>query len=250
MYHLKYPQKQTDPPLPPWETLPTMYDLPYEKGPEEPGLPDEFHDIQPQLLSETFLPPDEPSDRIFTASDMNLYYDVHNQLWYKRPDWFAAVGVSRLSREGDMRLSYVMWQELVSPFVVVELISPGTEKEDLGTTKTRSQNGKERPPRKWDVYESILRVPYYVVFDRYANTLRIFQNVGKHYEPVDLSENKFWIPDLRLGICLWEGEYQGVDRLWLRWFDASGKIVETEAEKRKHDREALKQERDRSQKLA
>jgi hypothetical protein len=39
-------------PRPPWETLPTMYDLPSE-NPEEPGLPDEFHDFQPQLLRET-----------------------------------------------------------------------------------------------------------------------------------------------------------------------------------------------------
>lgn len=43
---------QTDPPRSPRETLPTMYDLPSE-FPEEPGLPDEFHDLQPQLLSRT-----------------------------------------------------------------------------------------------------------------------------------------------------------------------------------------------------
>jgi len=30
-----------------------MYDLPSE-DPEEPGLPDEYHHLQPQLLSATF----------------------------------------------------------------------------------------------------------------------------------------------------------------------------------------------------
>jgi hypothetical protein len=45
---------QTDPPLPPKLTLPTMYDLPSD-NPEKPGLPDEFHDLQPQLLSRTLL---------------------------------------------------------------------------------------------------------------------------------------------------------------------------------------------------
>lgn len=35
---------QTDPPRSPKEVLPTMYDLPSE-DPEEPGLPDEFHDL-------------------------------------------------------------------------------------------------------------------------------------------------------------------------------------------------------------
>jgi len=32
----------------------------------------------------------------------------------------------------DLRLSYVIWQEGVDPLVVVELLSPGTEEEDLG----------------------------------------------------------------------------------------------------------------------
>jgi hypothetical protein len=39
---------QTDPPRPPKEYLPTMYDLESE-APEEPGLPDEFPYLQPQL---------------------------------------------------------------------------------------------------------------------------------------------------------------------------------------------------------
>jgi hypothetical protein len=56
MLPFKYPVPQTDPPCSGRETLPTMYDLPSE-DPEEPGLPDEFHDLQPQLLSLTFRPP-------------------------------------------------------------------------------------------------------------------------------------------------------------------------------------------------
>jgi len=34
--------------------------------------------------------------------------------------------------EKDLRLSYVTWQEGVNPFVIVELLSPGTEGENLG----------------------------------------------------------------------------------------------------------------------
>ena len=86
---------QTDPPRSPKEVLPTMYDLPSE-DPEEPGLPDEFHALQPQLLRDTFNPPDYPTDQIFVGTDLNLYYDVRHPNWYKRPDWFAVVGVPRL----------------------------------------------------------------------------------------------------------------------------------------------------------
>lgn len=87
-----------------------MYDLPSE-DPEEPGLPDAFHLLQPELLRLTFRPPSYPKDTVFTASDMNLYYDVRQPLWYKRPDWFGVLDVPRLYDGQDMRLSYVIWQE-------------------------------------------------------------------------------------------------------------------------------------------
>ena len=61
--------------LHPKKYLPTMYDLKSE-DPQEPGLPDEFHDYQPQLLIEIFRPPNYPEDKIFTGSDLNLYYNV------------------------------------------------------------------------------------------------------------------------------------------------------------------------------
>ncbi|MBD2773741.1 hypothetical protein [Iningainema tapete] len=64
--------QQTNPPGSPRNTLPTMYDLPSEH-PEEPGLPDEYHLWQAELLSYTIKPPTYPPDRVFTAIDLNLY---------------------------------------------------------------------------------------------------------------------------------------------------------------------------------
>lgn len=65
---------QTDPPRSPRETLPTMYDLPSEEV-GDPGMPDEYHVRQSMLLDETFRPPAVPPDEVFSAIDMNLYYD-------------------------------------------------------------------------------------------------------------------------------------------------------------------------------
>ncbi|MHC5932950.1 Uma2 family endonuclease [Nostoc sp.] len=217
---------QTDPPLSPKEVLPTMYDLPSE-CPEDSGLPDEFHLFQPQLLRETFYPPNYPAEEVFVATDLNLYYDLRHTLWYKRPDWFAAVGVSRLYEQQNLRLSYVIWQEGVTPFVVVELLSPGTEKEDLGQT-LREIN---QPPTKWEVYERILRVPYYILFDRYTDKLQAFQLVADRYSELDLSTPRVWMPGLELGLGLWPGSYQGIERLWLRWYDASGNWLSTPLER-------------------
>ena len=164
------PDGNIHPPLPtdlsraPRDRWPTMYDLPSEE-PGELGLPDEFHLFQAQLLRETFQPATYPPERVFVGSDLFLYYSLDHTTWYKRPDWFAALGVSRLYEGHDLRLSYVVWQEPAPPYLVVELLSPGTEQEDLG--KMVSAAGE--PPTKWMVYEQILRVPYYVVFNHYTD---------------------------------------------------------------------------------
>ncbi|MEG4056258.1 MULTISPECIES: Uma2 family endonuclease [unclassified Microcoleus] len=216
-----YPPAQAEPPLDPRQSLPTMYDLPSE-DPKELGLPDTFHLDQPQLLEFTFLPPGWDAEQVFTASDLNLYYDATQPRWHKRPDWFAAVGVPRLYQGRDMRLSYVVWQERVNPFVVVELLSPGTEEdEDLG--RTVQQAGE--PPTKWQVYEQILRIPYYFVFSRYTDELRAFHLVGGHYEPAKLIDGRLFIPELQLSLGWWQGSYKSMNRLWLRWFTAQGGLI-------------------------
>ena len=236
---------QTDPSRSAKEVLPTMYDLPSE-DPEDPGVPDEFHIFQPQLLRETFCTPKYPSDQVFVASDLNLYYDLQHPLWYKRPDWFACVGVSRLYQQQELRLSYVIWQEAVNPCVVIELLSPGTEKEDLGQT-LREIN---QPPTKWEVYESVLRVPYYIVFDRYTDTLRAFTLDLEHYIKLDLNQPKVWIPDLELGLGLWQGSYQGIERLWLRWYDAMGNWIPTPTEQESQRAEQESQRAEQESKRA
>jgi Uma2 family endonuclease len=223
-----------------------MYDLPSENH-EEPGV-DQFHSFQSELLWLTFLPANYQSDRVFSACDLNLYYDVHHQNWYKRPDWFGAVGVPKLYDDEDLRLSYVIWQEGISPHIVVELLSPSTEKEDLGESRVRrSQNGisqdgqAEKPPSKWEVYEKILRIPYYVIFSRSSDLMRVFALQKDIYVEQDLTESKIWMSEIELGIGLWQGKYKGVNRLWLRFYDANDNWILTEEEKAKQRAEYLEQ---------
>lgn len=224
------------------ESLPTMYDLPSE-SPEEPGLPDEFHGWQARLLSDTCCPPTYPTNRVFTAIDLNLYYDANHLNWYKRPDWFLVVDVPKFYQEQDLRLSYVIWQEQVSPLAVVELLSPGTEDEDLGLTEQQPN----QPPTKWRVYERILKVPYYFVFSRYNNELRVFRLVNRRYREQILTEPRFWIPELELGIGLWFGSYQDNQRRWLRWYDADGNLIPTPEERERQAKEAAMQRAEQEQ---
>jgi Uma2 family endonuclease len=225
--------------------LPTMYDLPSE-DPEEPGLPDEFHEFQPQLLRETCHPPNYSTQEFFVATDLNLYYDVEHPLWHKRPDWFLVLGKAPAQKQEDLRWSYVIWQEGIAPFLVVELLSPGTEAEDLGQT-LREVN---TPPTKWQVYEQLLRIPYYAVFDRYQNQFRLFRLVATRYEELPLTEKRHWFEEMQLGLGVWQGFYGETEGLWLRWYDAESNWLLFPSEQVQQERQRTEEQRQRAERLA
>jgi Uma2 family endonuclease len=228
--------------LPPKESLPTQYDLPSE-DPEEPGVPDEFHIFQPQLLRETFRPAACGPEQVFIGTDINLYYDPLHPLWYKRPDWLAVLGKPPASRQEDLRLSYVVWQEDVVPYVVVELLSPGTEDEDLG----RRLWDLDKTPGKWVVYERILKIPYYILYSRYTGRLQSFGRVSASYRPILLQEGRLWLPEAGIGLGVWEGAYAGCTGRWLRWLDGEGRWIPTPLEQAQA---CTEQERGRAERLA
>jgi Putative restriction endonuclease len=133
-----------------------------------------------------------------------------------------------------------VWQEGLAPFLMVELLSPGTEAEDLGSAARVSPEVASgacparqtlrvigKPPTKWQVYEQVLRVPYYAVFDRYTNQFRVFCLQGVRYAEVTITGQGFWFPELELGLGVWQGIYAEVEGLWLRWYDSAGNWVPT-----------------------
>jgi hypothetical protein len=80
----------------------------------------------------------------------------------------------------------------------VKLLSPGTQKEDLGQTlryfvENLLENGKFTS-------EPILRLPYYAIFYRYKSEFRMFELTGARYAEVNLSDLPFWIPEIELGL--------------------------------------------------
>ncbi len=246
--------------------LPTMYDLPSE-DPEELGLPDLFHDIQPHLLSRTLRLEPQHGEDWLTASDLNLYYDPAHTLWHKRPDWVLVLGVPFLYKgpgwatqginpEGDGRQSYVMWHEKVPPTIVVELLSEGTDGEDLGPFKpapkrirtpkplSAKAKAKAKPPRKFEVYEQILKIPHYIVYDASTKVLLYFRLINGRYslQTIAPQHPQLWIPELNLGLGLWTGTFDRMDQTWLRWCDQQGNWIQTDTEAAKVEAEAAKVE--------
>jgi len=174
------------------------------------------------------------------GTDLNIYYTLQHPLWHKRPDWFTVLGASRFYDGRELRLSYVLWQERVVPYVVVELLSPSTADEDLGQT----QHIPGAPPTKWMVYEQILRIPYYVTFNRYTDEVHYFALQGNQYHELHPPAQRLWLPAAGLGLGLWFGAYEGLERYWIRCYDAHGVWIPTPYER---ERQRAEQEYQRAE---
>ena len=223
------------------KTHPTMWDLPSD-DPLEPGLPDQFHGVQPQILHETLQLSDYPPEEWFVGFDMNLYYDLNHTGWHKRPDWFLVVGVRHLYDGQSLRSSYVTWDEGINPTVIIEFLSPGTDDEDLGPFAPNPPIDRlGKPPCKFTVYEQILKIPHYFVYDKPTATLRYFKFTNDRYQeqPIDPTAPQVWIPELNIGLVLWEGEYRKTRSFWLRWCDASGNLFPTLREEQQQIQSSL-----------
>lgn len=48
---------------------------------------------------------------------------------------------------------------------------------------------------------------------------------GSHYESMNLTNGRLSIPELGLSLGLWQGSFQAIERLWLRWFTLEGELI-------------------------
>jgi hypothetical protein len=64
------------------------------------------------------------------------------------------------------------------------------------------------------------------------------------YQPLEADRQGVWLPEVALALGLWTGDYQGIERQWLRWYDQEGQwlLTPTEAE-----RDRTQAERDRAE---
>jgi hypothetical protein len=129
--------------------------------------------------------------------------------------------------------SYFIWVVGKAPDVVVELVSDRRGGEDGDKKAHYAASG----------------VPYYVIFDPEewlgSGMLRSFELKGRTYQP--LADH--WLPDVRLGVKLWEGAYENTPALWLRWCDREGRPIPTGAERVAIEQERAEQERQRRERL-
>lgn len=225
---------------------------------EEPEFftPEEWEVAAPDI-SHLITENEEPVDNIFSEKQQRLLTDALYNGWGGPGDDHkflvcANVGVynivDRPSIVPDVLLSfdveahpdiwakehrsYLVWEFGKPPDLVVEIVS--------------NKIGGEQSDKK--IKYAAMRVMYYVVFDPECllsdEALTIYHLGGLSYR----RHPDLYIPDYKLGLSLWEGEFENFHQTWLRWTDEAGNLISTGAEATA--RERAEKERERAEKEA
>lgn len=121
--------------------------------------------------------------------------------------------------------SYFVWEFGKPPELVLEIVS--------------NTVGGERIEKR-EKYAR-MRVPFYVIYDPQrqvmSEVLTIYRLVGVEYERQDTAR----IECLKLGLTLWEGEFEGRVDTWLRWTDDKGVLIPTGKERADHEHQRVEQ---------
>ncbi len=203
--------------VPPWEET-VQEDIEGVDLPSEDGIPLEtnWHRIEMNLLIDSVHYLWRDRNDYFAGGNMFIYFSsqqVKNRD-YRGPDFFVV-------KETDMvrpRDSWVVWEEAGQyPNVIVELASPSTIMIDLGIKK--------------NLYENVFATKEYFCYDPFENWLIGWRLVhGVYVELKPNSRGWLWSEELGVWLGIWEGEFQRVDRLWLRFYSENEQLILTHKE--------------------
>ncbi|MCW6050528.1 Uma2 family endonuclease [Microcoleus sp. A2-C5] len=209
--------------------LPSADELPDS---DETPVDNELQELIPGLLKAILLILWSERMDWFFGIDMGVYHDPDEPPIV--PDAFLSLGVERFYDE-ELRPSYVLWDENVMPLFVLEVVSP-TYRKEYST--------------KLDTYQA-LGVLYYVIYSsrrRRKPHLEVHKLVNGKYE-LQQPGHPVWMPEIGLGIGCERGNYSGVTREWLYWYDADGKRYLTPEEQVKQEAQRAQQLDQRAQQL-
>ncbi|MDJ1170852.1 Uma2 family endonuclease [Roseofilum sp. BLCC_M154] len=174
-----------------------------------------------------------PDGQYVIGHDSGIYWRLTDppQRGCEAPDWFYIRNVPPLL-DGQYRRSYVLWQEYIKPFVVLEFASgDGTEERDQTSLAVANSTEKSKPGKYW-VYEQVMRIPYYGIFSMSAGTLEVYNLQDITYRKLTPNDRGHYpIPPLEVELGLWEGNYQNQHQQWLRWWDNQGNLLLTGEER-------------------
>ncbi|MBY0232039.1 MAG: Uma2 family endonuclease [Gemmataceae bacterium] len=225
------PVEAAAPPEPPAPRRLTHKDLPETDG----SVPNNFaENPQSALLNETMAPVLRrlyPDGQYAVGNDSFIYWRTTPNVFdgCKAPDWFLVVGVPPML-DGEVRRSYVLWDEGVRPLIVIEYVS-GDGAEERDRTFLRG---------KFWVYENGIGATYYAIHDGFRGTLELWRRNGAGYHRVEANgQGRFPVAELGVELGLWRGTLMGTETWYVRpWDSATGLMLPSweecaEAERRR-----------------
>ncbi len=106
----------------------------------------------------------------------------------------------------------------------------GAEERDR-TPISRRYEGKATKPGKFWIYEQVMRISYYGIYQITNGHLEVYQLVNGYDQQMPANAGcHYFIETLRVELGVWQGSYQNQVLLWLRWWDAEGNLLLTGAE--------------------
>ncbi len=163
------------------------------------------------------------------------------------PDWFYVPNVPPLLN-GEIRRSYVLWRELMAPMIALEFASGNGDEERDATPLSVSAEGETTKPGKFWVYERIIRIPYYGIFEVKTSKLEVYNWLNFSYQKLQPNERGHYpITPLGVELGLWHGTYQNQTQYWLRWWDSEGNLLLIGEERAQLERQRAEQERQRAE---
>ncbi|NEQ82722.1 MAG: Uma2 family endonuclease, partial [Moorea sp. SIO2I5] len=122
--------------------------------------------------------------------------------------------------------SYVIWREYIAPLIALEFASGNGEEERYQTPLSRSEEGKVTKPGKFWVYEQIIRIAYYGIYEIKTGNLEVYEFLKGFYHKMKPNQRGHYpIEPLGIELGLWQGTYQNQNQLWLRWWDNQGNLL-------------------------
>jgi Uma2 family endonuclease len=163
------------------------------------------------------------------------------------PDWFYVPGVPP-KLQGKTRRSYVVWREFKKPLIALEFASGNGDEERDRTPLKISEEGETTKPGKFWVYEQIINIPYYGIFEINTGKLEVYHLIDFSYQKLEPNERGHYpILPLEVELGLWQGTYQNQPQLWLRWWDLEGNLLLIGNERAEIESQRAEQERERAE---
>ncbi len=190
-----------------------------------------------------------PDGQYAIGQDCGIYWREANppEKGAEAPDWFYVPNVPP-KLDGQIRRSYVLWREFIIPLIALEFASGDGSEERQQTPLSRSEEGEVTKPGKFWVYERIIGIPYYGIYEINNGKLEVYILVGGRYQKLTPNERGHYpIPPMGVELGLWYGSYQNQTQQWLRWWDEQGNLLLIGDERAEQERSRTEQERQRAE---